>query len=107
MSAGPERGLEGPLGPATAWGPPPPALHWAGTHGMLGPAKALVKLGADTGLLDVEGKPPVHWAAARNIDDSARLVTLLVGFKLCSEAKTVCDKLAGPRGPAAPSLRHH
>lgn len=67
------------------------ALHWAAAHGRhdqvpgaatsLLQAKILTKLGADIGLIDVEGRTPVHWAAATAGEDSARLVTLLIGLQ--------------------------
>lgn len=51
----------------------------------------LTKLGADIGLIDVEGKTPVHWAAASDGHDSPKLVTMLIGLKPRSESKTVIN----------------
>ena len=40
------------------------ALHWAASNINLEGTKDLLKLGATTGVVDVEGKTPFHWAVS-------------------------------------------
>ena len=67
------------------------ALHWAALHGKPQTASLLVKLGADSGVLDNDGETPLHLAARQlNVE----MVDVLSANKQTAKKQTVAGQSA-------------
>ena len=65
-------------------------LHWACAHGNLDQVKIISKLGADIGIIDVEGKTAFHFAAMSSASQPGKLVSALVSMKTRGSTSVLC-----------------
>ena len=65
-------------------------LHWACAHGNLDQVKIISKLGADIGIIDVEGKTALHFAATSNSSQPGKLLGALVNMKTRGSSSVLC-----------------
>ena len=65
-------------------------LHWACAHGNLDQVKIISKLGADIGIIDVEGKTALHFAATSSSSPPGKLLSALVNMKTRGSSSVLC-----------------
>ena len=65
-------------------------LHWACAHGNLEQVKIISKLGADIGIIDVEGKTALHFAATSSSSAPGKLLGVLVTMKTRGSSSVLC-----------------
>ena len=65
-------------------------LHWACAHGNLDQVKIISKLGADIGIIDVEGKTALHFAATSSSSQPGKLLSALVNMKTRGSSSVLC-----------------
>ena len=65
-------------------------LHWACAHGNLDQVKIISKLGADIGIIDVEGKTALHFAATSSSSQPGKLLSALVTMRTRGASSVLC-----------------